>query len=996
MATKPNKKYPFISRVVTPVTLVVAALLCLLLMIAYFLQVSYRHAISSAESETRNLVVVIESRLSSEFSRIDGMLTFMADEVKSDPLHSRSPSKAQHLVRMVTSFPQLAGLFVFDADGTMQMASDPGVKPFSVADRPQFQTLRNNPQASLDFSEPHVTRSTGKWSLVQALAIRDSAGRFLGTVNAVLHIDTFSDLFRSTSVEQDNGLILLRRSDNFKLIARIPRFDEQGFNQPLPADNPIRQRLESGARQGTLAYVSSTDRVRRIASFSRLDDRFPFYVQVAFSEDHYLAVWRRQVLWTGLFVVPLLLAFGMALVRLNSNRKAEVLLHQQLSDKGRRLHSIIEGTNIGTWEWNIQTGETLFNERWAEMIGYTLHDLSPSSIDTWLKHCHPDDLKRSGELLEKHFAGELAYYECEARMRHKDGHWVWVQDRGKVTSWTEDGKPSLMSGTHQDITSRKENELQLSLAQQQAEAANVTKSRFLATMSHEIRTPMNGVIGMVDLLQKTDLSPKQHRMLSTIHQSSQALLAIINDILDFSKIEAGKLAVESISTSLPDLAQDVVQLMTGAAKVKLIDLSLWIDPGLPQWIRADPLRLRQVLINLVGNAIKFTHSEAKRHGKVTVHIEPYPLDSGSPGIHLRVIDNGDGMSDEVVHRLFQPFTQADSSTSRKHGGTGLGLSISMQLIKLMGGQIVVHSTLGQGSEFTVELPLLEAPPGQKQLGTPDRRSFTRRRAPTIEQAAARGKLVLLAEDNETNRDVICEQLRLLGYAVEVAEDGVTALEKWRTGRFALLLTDCHMPLMSGFDLTALIRFEEGSDRHLPIIAVTANAIQGEAQHCLDSGMDDYLSKPLRMEELEPMLAKWLPLDEPEDATVAVSSPLTDGEGHPPETPIWDACTLKKLVGDHPGMCSRFLQKFLKTAHAQVEALNDAAQAGDLQRLAEVAHPLKAAARAVGAFALADLCQRIETAATAKDSDVSSALSAGLSSTFDQVKAIIAQHLDGPD
>ena len=198
--------------------------------------------------------------------------------------------------------------------------------------------------------------------------------------------------------------------------------------------------------------------------------------------------------------------------------------------------------------------------------------------------------------------------------------------------------------------------------------------------------------------------------------------------------------------------------------------------------------------------------------------------------------------------------------------------------------------------------------------------------------------------------------------------------------------------MDGFELTGFIRLEEGSDHHLPIIAVTANAMRGEALHSLDSGMDDYLSKPLRMEELEPMLAKWLPASD--DSTAIVSSFLEESEGQPPETPIWNAHTLKELVGDNPTLCSRLLQKFLKNAHAQVKALNEAAQAGNLQLLAEVAHPLKSAARTTGAPALADLCQRIETAAIAKDSSVSLALTADLSCTFDQVQEIILQHLDG--
>ncbi len=591
--------------------------------------------------------------------------------------------------------------------------------------------------------------------------------------------------------------------------------------------------------------------------------------------------------------------------------------------------------------------------------------------------------------------------ECitfEVQHRCKDGRLLW----GEIQSRPVRDANGVITGYHgitRETTKRRQLEADLRQARMAADAANVAKSQFLANMSHEIRTPMNGVIGMVDLLQQTSLDHEQNRMLDTIGQSSLALLRILNDILDYSKIEAGKLTVEHTATPLHDVAQGAVQLMTGSATAKCIALSVWVAPELPQWIMSDPSRLRQVLINLMSNAIKFTRNRADRPARVALRVEPCTLASGQPGIHLRVIDNGDGMSDEVVQRLFQPFTQADASTSRKHGGTGLGLSISMELVRLMGGQILVQSKMFEGSEFTVELPLLLATPGQQRGVVPVRQTIIKKQAPSIEQACASGTLILLADDDETNRDVISAQLRLLGYAAEVAEDGVAALEKWRTGRFALLLTDCQMPLMSGFDLTDMIRFEEGSNRHTPIIAVSANAMQGEAQRCLDGGMDDYLSKPLRMNELGSMLAKWLPLKAADETIAPISGTVAESKdkGQSPGVPmpIWYANALNELVGDEPDMLQRLLAKFLKNANAHVTVLNEAAQAGNLQALAVTAHTLKSAARTTGAFALGELCQSLETAAIAKDSAVSVALTANISIAFDQVRQLIDAHLNTP-
>jgi len=773
----------------------------------------------------------------------------------------------------------------------------------------------------------------------------------------------------------------------------------------------------------------------------------------------------------------------------------------------------------------------------------------------------------------------------------------------------------LISISIRDITKRKDSERQictlnedleqrvkirteeLVAAKNIADQANQTKSMFLANMSHEIRTPMNGVIGLIDVLQRSKLSIDQQHLLSTMRDSGISLLKIIDDILDFSKIEAGKMETEQVPISVSDIVENVATILAcNAAQNKLL-FRVFIDPLIPEWLISDPLKLRQIILNLGSNAIKFTQNINNKMGQIYIQVNVQDKQADKVNLQFVIKDNGIGMSSTTVASLFKPFTQAENSTTRRFGGTGLGLSISARLTRLLGGTIAVQSKENEGSTFTALIPftikhpttlgypgnthqikknaeqaaiawqlkkqrivllihdeenrhiitqylnqrmlelrivhhadklitteqtcdviivdhvndlellvaqngtladelpchvvllkhrsgidadlahihysvvqsnpiypsvllktITQSPGHIKNQGTPETLDNdmspgtasldadssnpdasipessnldspdttpldntspgetasdnasrdkipgaakpNQTTAPSVSEAEANGNLILLVEDNKINQDIIVRQLNLLGYAAEVSSDGLQALERLQQKQYALLLTDCHMPNMDGFQLTDAIRSEEQhSGRHIPILAITANAMTGYAERCIDAGMDDYISKPVRLQELTNLLNKWLPLSEdaPEHEP-ETDQPRNAGKEQPDtataDSTISDALNpidpdaLFKLVGDNQQTHHSLLKKFLVSAESTIGEFHVAYDDHSVDAIKQLAHRLKSAARAVGANKLADLCISLEQAGSSDAWEDLNTLRPQLDETMLSVKTYI--------
>jgi PAS domain S-box-containing protein len=764
---------------------------------------------------------------------------------------------------------------------------------------------------------------------------------------------------------------------------------------------------------------------------------------------------------------------------IEKRRRAEEELHSVQE----RFDLAVRGAGDGIWDWDVATNRVYFSPRWKSMLGYEEHEVE-NSFAAWESLLHPDDHDRALMTIQAYFQGRFPTYDLEQRLRHKDGSYRWILARGTVQR-DPSGRPVRMAGSHTDITERKEIEAELrdretelressreaQAAKASAEAANRAKSSFLANMSHEIRTPMNAILGMTELALDTDVTPEQREYLETVRRAAEHLLGIINEVLDFSKIEAGRLELERQPFNLSEMVGDVLSTLGPKAALRGLELVGRVAPDVPDAVVGDEVRLRQVIVNLIGNAIKFTE-----RGEIVLELrnaEHRAEESGSLHLEISVRDTGIGIPEDKQQAVFEPFVQADTSTTRKHGGTGLGLAICTRLVDLMGGHIGVVSRPGEGSlfHFTARLDVAPAPmavawervrdlsvlvvddnatnrrildetlvtwgmrphcvaggrealdaleqaraagrpfalvildgqmPGMdgfelaaqiqkqpalagptimmltsggrsgdakrcRQLGIsayltkPVRRTELRRAirralggsgefAPVREaEIEVEGPLrVLLAEDNPVNQQLVIRLLEKKGHSVTVAESGHQVLDLWQRRPFDIILMDVQMPGLDGLETTYALREREaGSGKHVPILAMTAHAMKGDRERCLDAGMDDYVSKPIRSAEMFAAIARLTTRSAGAQAAAEDLRRLVD----------WDAAL--GCVGGDEELLRDLTHTFLHEYPTWLARLDDALARGDPAATRGAAHPFKNSLQMLGARHAGEIVYRFE-------------------------------------
>ena len=669
------------------ISLLLFLMTCLFAMFAYVLTEGYRRAVEAAEVNTRNLVQVVESRVHGDLARAVGLLDFLQNELRAEVLKpansARHREAIEHqLAHLLTSFQEARVVNVFDAEGELLYSSNPATPRFNIRDRPFYASLRNDPQSDLIFTDPQISRSTGRLAQVIIKAIRNAEGRYLGAASVVMNLDGYTSLFSNIDLGPD-GVMQLRRADNFKLVLREPSLPDQSPEQTLAPHHPIRQRIEAGDTKGTSHLLYNSDGVKRIASFRKVNG-FPFYAQVGVADATYLANWRRQsVLLSGIGLLLMgVLAAG--IVRLLRGEQREQTALNHVVESEMRFRKLAESSPSGIWQTNADGDCVYVSRRWCEIAG-----LSPERAlgKGWAETLHPDDHERIFREWTEAAQGEDQLFRSEFRFRHEDGTTVWVlclaihevDQAGKRTGWI---------GTITDITAQMQIESEL-------QHSNSELEQFSYSISHDMRQPLRMISSYLQLLAAglaQQLDDEQREHLNFAVDGAQRLDGMLVGLLEYSR--AGRKGEPPTWVDSRSLLGDALRIVQPAAAEASADIR--IEGNWPRvFVRPD--ELLRLLQNLLANAIKFRVAGRPPVIGVSSRV-------ANDRWHLCISDNGIGIQPDQIGRLFQVFQRLQARAN--YDGTGIGLALCRKIVEHHGGVIRAESAgEGQGCRFLIELPL---------------------------------------------------------------------------------------------------------------------------------------------------------------------------------------------------------------------------------------------------------------------------------------------------
>ena len=816
----------------------------------------YREHERTASREQDRLLTqarIIQVNIGQNLVAVDKVLTELSREL---PGRWTDPGLNRHLQTLTDAMPSMRTLLVVDAAGVVYASNRKEIIGIPVTHRAYFREPQRRGDAAMLYVSPPFRTVLDTFTISVSRIVRGPRGEFAGVVSASLDPTYMAPLLDSVRYAPDMWTAIAHRDgDVFMMVPE--REGVAGRNLARP-DTLFSRHLASGktttVHAGT-AYITGDERLLVWGSAEapglKLDKSLE--VAVARDRDEVFVAWRRDLLVQGglfgLIALASMLGLHAYQNQLRDAARREAAAAAALLESAERLKLATEAAGVGVWDYDLVGGLLTWDDAMFAIYGIERAAFS-SAYDAWRGAVLAEDLADAEAVLHKAIE-QNRLFDTRFRIRRGDGAVRHIRALAR-TQIDAAGKPVRMVGINEDVTAPMRAETELLAAKEAAEAANLAKSRFLATMSHEIRTPMNGILGMAQLMMMTDPTDAERRDYArTIIDSGQLLMTLLNDILDLSKVEAGKLDLASAVFAPAHLLDEIAALFAEITRHK--DLALTVEwrgsPG--RRYRGDPIRLRQMLSNFVSNALKFTAL-----GGIRIVAEEVGNDGGEAVLRFAVTDTGIGIPPDKQALLFKPFSQIDDSTSREYGGTGLGLSIVRSLARLMGGEVGVESAAGRGATFWFSVRVEPIAAGAESRGAD--------RAAHVLAASAAGESrrpqILVVEDVATNRQVLEAMLRKLGYGFQTAANGQEALAALAGGAgFDLVLMDCQMPVMDGFEATRRIRSaeEQQGAARLPIVALTAGAFAEDRERCLAAGMDDYLAKPVDLDKLAATLGKRL-------------------------------------------------------------------------------------------------------------------------------------------